>query len=152
VGQPPTACLTNHLFRDGHDGVWNIIDEIALTVNVGSRLVSLNNLHKVGGSLKRLRQAETLLWQGQVDAAKALFADCTTKQAQNFINYLDKHCDRIVNYQYQAEQICSIGSGAVESAVKQIDRRTKISGAQWNKENVPQVLAHRCAYLNGLTV
>jgi len=83
--------------------------------------------------------------------AKALFADCTTKQAQNFINYLDKHCDRIVNYQYyQAEQICSIGSGAVESAVKQIDRRTKISGAQWNKENVPQVLAHRCAYLNGL--
>jgi len=80
--------------------------------------------------------------------AKALFADCTTKQAQNFINYLDKHCDRIVNYQYyQAEQICS--GSAVESAVKQIDR-TKISGAQWNKENVPQVLAHRCAYLNGL--
>jgi len=54
----------------------------------------MENLHKVGGSLKRLRQAETLLWQGQVDAAKALFADCTTKQAQNFINYLDKHCDR----------------------------------------------------------
>jgi len=22
--------------------------------------------------------------------------------------------------------------------------------AQWNQENVPQVLAHRCAYLNGL--
>ena len=45
-------------------------------------------------------------------------------------------------------KICSIGSGAVESAVKQIDRRTKISGAQWKTENVPQVLAHRCAYLN----
>ncbi len=29
-------------------------------------------------------------------------------------------------------------------------RRTKISGAQWKIENVPQVLAHRCAYLNGL--
>ena len=25
-----------------------------------------------------------------------------------------------------------------------------ISGAQWKRENVPQVLAHRCAYLNGL--
>jgi len=102
--------------------------KLPLTVNVGnSRLVSLNGeFAQGGGSLKRLRQAETLLWQGQVDAAKALFADCTTKQAQNFINYLDKHCDRIVNYQYyQAEQICSIGSGAVESAVKQIDRRTK---------------------------
>ncbi|AFZ55655.1 hypothetical protein Anacy_0040 [Anabaena cylindrica PCC 7122] len=51
---------------------------------------------------------------------------------------------------HQAEQICSIGSGSVESAVKQIDRRTKISGAQWEQENVPQVLAHRSAYLNGL--
>jgi len=117
-----------------------------------TRLVSLNGEFAQGGwVIEAFEQAETLLWQGQVDAAKALFADCTTKQAQNFINYLDKHCDRIVNYQYyQAEQICSIGSGAVESAVKQIDRRTKISGAQWNKENVPQVLAHRCAYLNGL--
>jgi len=110
VGQPPTA--SPHLFGDGHDGVWNIIDEIAN----GERREILDwyhlmeNLHKVGGSLKRLR-AETLLWQER-DAAKALFADCTTKQAQNFINYLDKHCDRIVNYQYyQAEQICSIGSG-----------------------------------------
>ncbi len=44
----------------------------------------------------------------------------------------------------------SIGFGSVESAVKQVDRRTKISGAQWKRENVPQVLAHRCAYLNGL--
>lgn len=24
----------------------------------------------------------------------------------------------------------------------EIDRRTKISGAQWNEKNVPQVLAH----------
>jgi len=60
-------------------------------------------------------------------------------------NYLDKHCDRIVNYQNRFVRLAP-----VESAVKQIDRRTKISGAQWNKENVPQVLAHRCAYLNGL--
>ena len=70
---------------------------------------------------------------------------------KNFCNYLVKHQHRIVNYQYyQAEEICSIGSGAVESAVKQIGRRIKISGAQWLPENVPQVLAHRCAYLNGL--
>ena len=46
------------------------------------------------------------------------------------------------------EEICAIGSGAVESTVKQIDRRLKISGAQWKSENVPQVLKHRCAYLN----
>lgn len=51
---------------------------------------------------------------------------------------------------FQAEQICSIGSGTFESAVKQIDRRLQISGAQWKQEHVPQVLAHRCAYLNDL--
>ena len=57
--------------------------------------------------------------------------------------------ERIINYNYyQEEEICSIGSGAVESTVKQIDRRLKISGAQWKEENVPQVLKHRCAYLN----
>jgi hypothetical protein len=107
----------------------------------------MENLHKVGGSQKRLKQAQTLLWKGQVEPTKALFADCKGKQAQNFCHYLDKHSDRIINYEYhQAEQICSIGSGSVESAVKQIDRRTKISGAQWKRENVPQVLAHRAAY------
>lgn len=105
----------------------------------------------MGGSLKRLHQGETLLWQGQVDAAKALFSALQSKQAQNFCEYLEKHRHRIIHYQYyQAEGICSIGSGAIESTVKQIDRRTKISGAQWKEENVPQVLAHRCAYLNGL--
>jgi hypothetical protein len=30
-----------------------------------------------------------------------------------------------------------------------VGRRVKISGAQWAKENVPQVLRHRTAYLNG---
>ncbi len=44
----------------------------------------------------------------------------------------------------------SIGSGAVESAVKQIDRRLKISGAQWKLGNVSRILQLRCAYLNGL--
>jgi len=39
---------------------------------------------------------------------------------------------------------------SVQPAIKQIDRRIQISGAQWNADNVPQVLAHRCAYLNGL--
>nr|MDG3495202.1 ISKra4 family transposase [Pseudanabaena catenata USMAC16] len=41
-----------------------------------------------------------------------------------------------------------IGSGAVESTIKQIGRRIKISGAQWKRDNLPQVLKHRCAYLN----
>ena len=69
--------------------------------------------------------------------------------------YLETH--RIVNYDYyQSEGICSYafggaklyGSGAIESTIEQIDRRLKISGAQWLEQNVSQVLKHRCAYLN----
>ena len=72
-------------------------------------------------------------------------------QVQNFINYLNKHRLRIPDYWYLSFlQVCSIGSGAIESTVKQIGRRIKISGAQWNQLNVPQVLAHRTAYLNGM--
>jgi hypothetical protein len=98
-----------------------------------------------------LGKLKTFAWIGEVDAAIALFTELRRKQAQNFCTYLDKHRGRIVNYGYsQAEQLCSIGSGAVESAVKQIDRRLKISGAQWKPENVSQILQLRCAYLNGL--
>lgn len=131
--QPLADILT--CIGDGHDGIWNIIDQLAQSSQrreVLDWFHLMENLYKVGGSLKRLKQAQALLWKGQLEAARALFADCKSKQAQNFCHYLDKHSDRIINYEYhQAEQICSIGSGSVESAVKQLDRRTKISGAQW---------------------
>jgi hypothetical protein len=145
----PVVCL-----GDGHDGIWNIISQIATPeqrLEVLDWYHLVENLHKVGGSIKRLHQAEELLWRGQVEAAIALFSNCKQKQAKNFCEYLRKHRPRIVNYEYyQAEGLYSIGSGAVESAIKQMGRRVQLSGAQWNRENVPQVLAHRCAYLNGL--
>ncbi len=68
------------------------------------------NLYKVGGSLKRFKAAETLLWQGHVETTQALFHNCRSKQVNNFITYLEKHRSRIVNYDYyQTEQLCSIG-------------------------------------------
>ena len=111
------------------------------------------NLYKVGGSLKRLKAAETFLWQGQIELAIALFVDLKKKPVQNFINYLKKHSKRIVNYEYFSQECsCSIGSGAVESAVKQIGKRLKISGAQWKLENVARMLQLRSAYLNSQLV
>jgi len=71
----PLVCL-----GDGHDGVWNLFREIA-----PERWEILDwyhlkeNLYKVGGSLKRLTQAEALLWQGKTDEAKALVNDCQRK-------------------------------------------------------------------------
>ncbi len=144
---PVVTCL-----GDGHDGIWNVFEQ--MTGELERREVLdwyhlMENLEKVGGSLKRLAQARCLLWQGKVDETLSLFEGCQRRQARCFRQYLQKHRHRIANYEYlQAEGICSIGSGAVESTVKQIDRRLKISGARWKPEHVPNVLAHRCAYLN----
>ncbi|MEG4114103.1 hypothetical protein QUA37_20665, partial [Microcoleus sp. Pol12A6] len=67
---------------------------------------------------------------------------------KNFLDYLERHRCRIPDYQAMQSQKITIGSGAVEATIKQIGRRIKISGAQWNRDNLAQVLKHRCAYLN----
>ena len=117
VNQQPLSRTVNCL-GDGHDGVWNVIKQIR---SKHQRREILNwyhlmeNLHKVGGSNQRLRQAENFLWQGLVDDAIALFDDLKKKQARNFQNYLRKHRLRIPDYKlYQELSIC-IGSGSVES-------------------------------------
>ena len=139
---------------DGHAGVWS---RFAWIGTAEQRLEILDwyhlheNLCKVGGSLKRLAQIKKHLWHGRVDEAQQLLSECKRKQARTFSNYLEAHRTRIINYgYYQDEQICSIGSGMVESAVKQVGHRLKLPGAQWKPESVPQIAALRCAYLNGL--
>jgi hypothetical protein len=143
----PVSCL-----GDGHDGIWNLFRELAPPIQRREILDwfhLVENLHKVGGSLQRLDAVEALLWKGDVDGAIEQVKDWPNEQVDNFIAYLNKHRHRIVNYAYfQAEGI-SIGSGTIESTVKQIGSRIKLSGAQWKADNVPQVLLQRCAYLNG---
>jgi hypothetical protein len=143
----PITCL-----GDGHDGIWNLFSGIGKPEQRREILDWFHlreNLHKVGGSQQRLAEVEALLWRGEIDTAIEQFKDWKHERVETFIAYLNNHRGRIVNYDYfQAEGI-SIGSGAIESTVKQIGGRIKLSGAQWNSENVPQVLLHRCAYLNG---
>lgn len=150
VNQQPLARTVNCL-GDGHDGVWNIIAQIRSKDRRREILDWYHlteNLYKVGGSNQRLRQAKNFLWQGLVNDAIALFDDMKKKQARNFQNYLRKHRLRIPDYQlYQELGIC-LGSGSVESWIKQIGSRVKIVGAQWNRDNVSQMLRLRCAYLN----
>ena len=99
--------------------------------------------------MRRLECAKNLLWDGDVEATIALFQGLKFKRAVNFVDYLRKHRQRIPEYGYLHQLKMTIGSGSVESSIKQIGRRVKISGAQWKKEHVAQVLKHRCAYLNG---
>jgi hypothetical protein len=69
---------------DGHPGIWQIIRQFNCP---GERREILDwfhlveNLHKVGGSLKRLKAAESFLWQGKVDETLALFSPLKAKAA-----------------------------------------------------------------------
>ena len=118
---------------DGHSGIWNLIKRLNPQGNTREILDwfhLVENLYKVGGSHKRIEQGKSLLWQGKVDETISLFSSLKKKQARNFCTYLENHRHRIINYSYyQAENICAIASGAVESTVKQIDRRLKIEAS-----------------------
>jgi hypothetical protein len=145
----PISCL-----GDGHPGIWNIMKGIREPD--GRREVLdwyhlMENLHKIGGSLQILSQVRALLWQGNVAEAKNAFSDWVNppKEVENFLEYLEDHKRRIPNYQLDQKQGLCIGSGAVESTIKRISARIKISGAQWNIKNLSNVLKQRCAYLNG---
>ena len=136
---------------DGHDGVWNLITEIGSSYQRREVLDwyhLVENLHKVGGANKVLKRVENYLWQGDIESALSEFKGNQRKPVVNFHNYVNKHRLRIPDYSiYQQLGIC-IGSGSVESKIKQIGSRMKITGAQWKAENVSQFLKLRCAYLN----
>jgi len=136
---------------DGHEGIWNIMAQIGEDYQRREVLDwyhLVENLYKVGGSNKRLKRVEKYLWSGEISLALAEFEGHQKKAVVNFRAYLNKHRARIPDYGlYQELGIC-IGSGSVESTIKRIGLRMKISGAQWKAENVPQYLKLRCAYLN----
>jgi len=72
--------------------------------------------------MRRLNQASAL--EKAMSMPPLLCLRTANTNRLNFYAYLRKHRHRIVSYEVlPKEQICSIGSGAVESAVKQIDRR-----------------------------
>lgn len=145
---PILSCL-----GDGHDGVWNIVkafggQQVIIRRQVLDWYHLVENLYKVGGSLKRLHRVETLLWQGQVELAIAQFDGLKSAQARRFQGYLSKHRQRLPCYAHYQRLGLPIGSGAVESTIKQIAARIKITGALWKRENVPRMLKLRCAFLN----
>jgi hypothetical protein len=103
--QQPLSPIFTYL-GDGHDGVWNIARTFGKNQIVISRQVLdwyhlMENLHKVGGSIKRLVEVEAMLWHGQVEAAMAAFDGMRRRQAQRFQGYLRKHSWAIA-------QLCSL--------------------------------------------
>ena len=148
--QPLAATLT--CLGDGHDGIWNIVSEIG-SKDQRREILDwyhlMENLAKVGSSQDFLDEVKEFLWEGRVNTAIKALEHCSGEHADTFVAYLIKHRHRIVNYQYYQWEGISIGSGEIESGIKQIAARVKLTGAQWEEQNVQQVLKQRCAYLNG---
>lgn len=149
--QPLSPILT--CLGDGHPGIWKIISQLGGPAVVIKREVLdwyhlKENLYKVGGSMRRIKVVEHLLWLGRVEEGIKQFEGLKSPQAIKFKNYLEKHQGRIPNYQEYQRMGITIGSGSVESKIKQIGARVKISGASWKRENVAKILRLRCAYLS----
>jgi hypothetical protein len=141
------------LVGDGHLGVWKAAMNFASQQELIRRQVLdwyhlIENLYKVGGSNQRLKAVENLLWHGFVDAALREFDGLKNKRVQKFRDYLNKHRGRIPDYERYQRLGIPIGSGDVESRIKQVGARVKLAGARWLCQNVGRILRLRCAYLN----
>lgn len=146
----PVASLL-YALGDGHCGIWSLFAQMALPGSIDEILDWFHlkeNLYKVETTSEQLEVLAAKLWEGQVSTAIRLLEDIDTDSAKRFRGYLDRHTGRIPNYRYYQMEGLPIGSGPVESLVKQIDARLQLAGAQWNTESLPQVLKLRCAYLN----
>lgn len=146
----PIASLL-YALGDGHCGIWSLFAQMSIPGAIDEILDWFHlkeNLYKVTATPKLLEAIAATLWEGQVGMAKRMLDDVDTDSAQRFSGYLDRQTGRIPNYRYYQMEDLPIGSGPVESLVKQIDARLQITGAQWNTESLPQVLRLRCAYLN----
>ena len=139
--EEPLLCL-----GDGHAGVWNLVARIG---EPRSRFELLDwyhlkeNLYRQPWGETRLQAAERQLWQGR---AGELIASLPPNKRRR--NFLEKQEGRLANYEDFQQAGIPIGSGAVESAIKQISARIKITGARWKRENINSALANRVAYLN----
>ena len=106
------------------------------------------NLYKVETTESVLESLSSHLWEGQLQKVLVRLSELDNDSARRFSAYLSNHAGRIPNYRYYQMEGLPIGSGPVESWVKQIDARLQVTGAQWDEETLPQMLNLRSAYLN----
>ncbi len=142
----PTAALLG----DGHDGVWNLLArlEVPQGVEILDWYHLKENVYRAPLSQKNKQAVTDRLWEGDVDGALALIGT-SHKNRGPLRAYLEKHRARIPHYHQRHEAGEVIGSGTVESSIKQFDARLQVPGAWWNQHNVNPMLALRADYLNG---
>jgi hypothetical protein len=140
-----------YLLGDGHCGIWSLFEQMAITVPTDEILDWYHlqeNLYKVEAPEAMLESLSSQLWEGQLQTVLVRLSELDHDSARRFRTYLSAHAGRIPNYRYYQMEGLPIGSGPVESWVKQIDARLQVTGAQWNEESLPHMLNLRSLYLN----
>ena len=140
-----------YLLGDGHCGIWSLFEQMAIALPTDEVLDWYHlkeNLYKVETTESVLESLSSHLWEGQLQKVLVRLSELDNDSARRFSAYLSNHAGRIPNYRYYQMEGLPIGSGPVESWVKQIDARLQVTGAQWNEETLPQMLNLRSAYLN----
>lgn len=102
-----------------------------------------------------LEQVRDALWHGDLETvinacAEHIQSELPAKEdaAQQAVTYYTNNQHRM-NYEHYRKQGYQIGSGTIESAVKQIaSQRLKVSGARWNLDSARSVAKARAAYLS----
>jgi hypothetical protein len=98
-------------------------------------------------------QTEHMLEEGinrVIESIKALPEDSTThKKRQQLLGYYQRHRHRMQYHEFREEGL-QIGSGAIESAHKQVlQQRLKLAGQRWTMEGLQQMVQLRVAYKSG---
>ena len=140
-----------YLLGDGHCGIWSLFDQMAIkgpTDEVLDWYHLKENLYKVEATETVLESLSSQLWEGRLQQVLGRLLELDNDSARRFSAYLSTHAGRIPNYRYYQMEGFPIGSGPVESWVKQMDARLQVTGAQWNEETLPQMFKLRSVYLN----
>jgi hypothetical protein len=150
------------ILGDGARWIWDLVDghypHAIQIVDWFHACEYLEPVAKVAFRHKAQRQAwiiqtKTALWKGLLDeviTACQQHVDLTREDypAQKAVTYFTNNRHRM-NYPAYRANGCHIGSGTIESGIKQIGtQRMKVAGAFWNFEPARRVAKARAAYLS----
>ncbi len=152
--QVPTAADSN-VTADGADWIWNLADDyfpdsvqIIDWYHAAQHLAKASKARYPTDETKAQRwfkRQRTSLFQGQVDK---IIRSLTRHDCADVAHYFQVHRRRM-RYQLFQEEGYPIGSGTVESGVKQFKMRLTGPGMRWSRPTAERMLDIRAAVLQG---
>ena len=150
----PTA-RNRSVVADGALWIWDVAEDVCPD---GRQVVdwyhAVEHLHRAASALypnekdthKRQRWFKTykdLLYMGRIEK---IISVLHKRDVSQFATYFERHKRRMQYLEFREEKL-PIGSGTVESGVKQFKQRLSGTGMRWHLDNVNRMLVIRAAVL-----